>query len=76
MRLCKVKEQRAIFHQWCERTEIASPSPMICGHGGGVLKCTFALVEYENGQVSEVMVNDVMFLDTTGVIKQLQEVAQ
>ena len=73
MRLCRAKGGRAIFHQWGERADIIPPSPMVGGHGGGVLKYSTAIVEYENGQTTEVMANDVVFQDTEQVMRRLQE---
>lgn len=62
-RPCYVDGVKAIFHRFSERSEIIAPSPMKGGHGGGVLKWTVAIVEYENGVVSEVEVTKVRFAD-------------
>ena len=55
---------KAWFHRWTERNEFIPPSPMIGGHSGGMLKYTFALVEFEDGHVGEVAPERVKFTDT------------
>lgn len=54
----------ALFHGWSHVAEVAAPSPLIGGHGGGQLAATFALLEYEDGTVGEVPVNSIIFLDS------------
>lgn len=73
MRLCMARGAKAIFHIWSEVAEVIPPSPMRGGHQGGEIRYSTAIVEYENGQVTEVMANDVVFLDTERVMEQLQE---
>ena len=65
MRLCRAKGVDAIFHKWAEVSEVIPPSPMVGGHSGGVIRYATAIVEFiHNGQVIEVMANDVIFCDT------------
>lgn len=73
MRMCRAKGTRAIFHRWSEVAEVIPPSPMRGGHGGGQIKYTTAVVEFENGQVTEVMANDVVFFDTEKVMNELEK---
>ena len=62
-RPCIVEGKNALFHRWIERARIVEPSPCIGGHNGGVIKWTAAIVEYEDGQVAEVLPSDIRFLD-------------
>lgn len=58
------KNLKALWHKWVDKSEIVPPSLLRGGHGGGVVKDTFALVEYENGLVRLVQATDVYFLDS------------
>lgn len=63
LRPCMVEEKRALFHKWSDKSRIVEPSMMIGGHQGGVLKFTVGIVEYENGEIDEVLPNTIKFLD-------------
>lgn len=63
LRPCKIGREKALFHTWSNKSEIVSPSPMMGGHSGGVLKWTVGIVEYENGNVGEVLPKSIKFLD-------------
>lgn len=62
-RPCYVDGERAMFHQWIIRAQVAPPSLMVGGHMGGQLCETFGLVEYEDGRVGEVYPTQVVFAD-------------
>lgn len=62
-RPCYVKDKKALFHRWEEKSEIVVPSPMVGGHGGGVVKGTLAIVEYEDGTIDEVRPQQIRFAD-------------
>ena len=62
-RPCLVKGQHALFHRWEDNSETYAPSLMVGGHGGGVVKYTCAIVEYEDGHVERVKPEDVTFVD-------------
>ena len=62
-RPCLAKGQHALFHRWEDNSEIYAPSLMVGGHGGGVVKYTCAIVEYEDGHVERVKPEDVTFVD-------------
>lgn len=62
-RPCIVEGKKALFHTWIERSRIFEPSPLRGGHNGGVAKWTAAIIEFEDGQVAEVMPSDIRFLD-------------
>ena len=47
---------KALFHCWAHRSELVGESPCYGGHPAGQISSTFALVEYEDGTIKEVMV--------------------
>lgn len=57
---CEIK---ALFHCWNHRSELYDASPMIGGHPGGQVSGTFAIVEYEDGTVHEVLPTQIRFVD-------------
>lgn len=57
---CEIK---ALFHCWDYRSELCDASPMIGGHPGGQVSGTFAIVEYEDGTVHEVLPTQIRFVD-------------
>lgn len=73
LRPCYADGEKAFFHKWEEKSRIVEPSPMIGGHGGGVLKYTLAIVEYESGKVAEVEPSKIRFIDTAAIMEQYDE---
>lgn len=49
------KKIKALFHCWSHRSELYDASPMIGGHPAGQVSGTFAIVEYEDGTIREVL---------------------
>ncbi len=73
MRLCRAKGVDAIFHKWAEVSEIIPPLPAAGGHPGGEIRYATAIVEFiHNGQVTQVMANDVVFCYTKKYAKRLR----
>ena len=72
-RSCVVDGKKALFHKWTERSQVIPPSPMVGGHGGGVMKAPFGIIEYEDGKIAEVDPTSIQFLDTNrfGAIKEI-----
>lgn len=64
LRPCIVNNRKALFHKWNDKSRIVEPSPMVGGHGGGVLKYTVGIIEYEGGVVTECFPSEIRFLDT------------
>lgn len=62
-RPCTVNGKNALFHRWSERAEIVEPAFARGGHSGGAMKWTVAIIEYEDGQVSEALPSSIKFLD-------------
>lgn len=62
-RPCYVDGRKAMWHKWVDVSEIVPPSIAIGGHGGGVVRDTLALVEYEDGDVAKVYAEKVKFAD-------------
>ena len=63
MRTCKYKDKNYLFHCWEHYSEIIHPSPLQGAHCGGVISCTFAIVEDENGKVFRVPAYEITFTD-------------
>lgn len=57
------KRWHALFHRWEDKSWIVSPSPLVGGHDGGVVRGTFAICEREDGLVFEVPPSEIMFVD-------------
>lgn len=62
-RPCLVAGRKALFHRWADRAELRGASALRGGAPGGQLWQLFGIVEYEDGQVSEVYPNKIRFLD-------------
>jgi hypothetical protein len=60
-RPCLVAGRKALFHRWADRAELRGPSAL--GTPGGQLCLLLGVVEYEDGQVSEVYPDKIRFLD-------------
>lgn len=53
---------KALFHRWGETSSIIPTSPMVGGHGGGVVRGMVAIVEFEDGTVAEISPQYIRFL--------------
>lgn len=62
-RTCVINGKNALFHRWEERAEVLPPSLTVGGHGGGQIKQTYGIIEYESGEVAEVYPHDIRFTD-------------
>ena len=62
LRPCYVKEQKALFHTWTEESNVIPPSPLKGGHAGGVVKCAFGIVEFEDGRIEKVYPESIKFV--------------
>ena len=62
LRRCEVDGKAALFHRWCDISEIVPPSVMVGGHGGGVVQDTFGIVEYLDGSVARVKPERIVFI--------------
>ncbi|MFV0351212.1 MAG: hypothetical protein ACK5JF_02725 [Oscillospiraceae bacterium] len=65
MRPCEAKGRPAWFHRWVERSRVVGPA--FHGDHGGVVTNTFALVEYEDGTISEEFAYNIHFTDAEGM---------
>lgn len=63
LRKCTADGRKAIFHRWCDVSQIVPPSPMMGGHGGGVVRDTYAIVEYEDGSIGRISPERIKFSD-------------
>lgn len=60
-RPCFVKGKKAIFHRWTDYAQVRDA--YLQGTTPGQLAQTFAIVEFEDGTVSECYPNQVQFCD-------------
>lgn len=56
--------EKALFHCWTDKSQVVEPSMMRGGHNGGIIMCTYGIVEFKNGRVCEVLPSQIRFLDT------------
>ena len=56
--------KKALFHRWTDVSELVGASPLRGGHPGGQISDTFAIVEFEEGNVLRVNIEDIIFLDS------------
>lgn len=61
-RPCFVNGKKALFHRWSDESYIVAPSYMKGGHGGGTIRETVAVVEYEDGRVDRAALSSVRFV--------------
>lgn len=66
-RPCEVKHKKAIFHEWVHQSKPVPADNLRGGAPAGQLTQVFALIEYEDGQVSFEYPNDVTFTDLLAV---------
>ena len=62
LRRCLVGDKKGWFHRWSDYSEVIPPSPMIGGHNGGQIQCTYGVVERENGTVVLVEPMKIVFI--------------
>ena len=60
-RPCIVKGRKALFHRWEDKSEIRDAT--MRGTISGVIKGTLAIIEYEDGVISECYPYEVKFCD-------------
>lgn len=67
MRPCEVKGRKATFHKWEHKAWVLKPSPMVGGHSGGQMAMDLAIIEYEDGVVTECYPYEVKFTDKEAI---------
>lgn len=67
------KGRKAVFHKWSSYSNIIPPSPMVGGHGGGVVSGTVAIIETADGTVLEVYPTEIQFADPGYISKVWNE---
>lgn len=60
-RPCIVKGRKALFHRWEDKAEIRDA--VLRGTVSGVVKGTVAIIEYEDGVITECYPYEVKFCD-------------
>lgn len=70
-RPCMVEgRKKALFHRWVHISQVVPPEITVGGHGGGVVAGVKALVEFEDGTVTEVSPFSVTFLDSKRLFRR------
>lgn len=59
----KAGTENALFHCWEQASNVIAPSPMVGGHGGGVVSGIYGIVELGNGSIRRVQPEDIVFID-------------
>lgn len=63
VRPCMAKGHKAAFHRWVEHSYVEPPGIMTGSSNGGQVTYLKALVEFETGELLEVLPKDVVFRD-------------
>lgn len=63
LRPCLVNERKAYFHKWVDFSKPIPAGLTVGSAPAGIIAYTLGLVEYENGEVTEVNPNSIRFLD-------------
>lgn len=59
LRPCIVKDRKALFHKWSQSNRVVMTGEVITH----VIKNTIAIIEYENGAVTECYPYEIKFTD-------------
>ena len=59
----KGKTTRAFFHKWSDYKNVILPSALIGGHEGGKIEYPVAIIELEDGHVTQVSPTTIQFTD-------------
>lgn len=62
-RFCKVKDKIGYFHTWENYSQAFPASPMIGGPPAGIFSRVYAIVEFDDGHVGRVEIEDIQFCD-------------
>ena len=62
-RLCKVKDKFGYFHRWENYSRGFAASPLVGGPPAGIFSRVYAIVEFEDGYVGRVEIEDIQFCD-------------
>lgn len=60
-RKCIYKKSVCTFHGFYQESNVIPPSPLVGGHGGGVIAYPVAIIEDEKGNVMEVEATSIQF---------------
>lgn len=62
-RLCKVKDKLGYFHTWEHYSQGFPASPLVGGPPAGIFSRVYAIVEFDDGHVGRVEIEDIQFCD-------------
>lgn len=63
MRPCEVEGRKATFHKWSHKAWVVDAGLAIGSHPGGQMELDVAIIEYEDGTVTECYPYEVKFTD-------------
>lgn len=62
-RKCLFKKEVYTFHGFYQESNVIPPSPLVGGHGGGVIAYPVAIIEDTKGNVTEVEAISIKFVE-------------
>lgn len=63
-RKCIYKKSVCTFHGFYQESNVIPPSPLVGGHGGGVIAYPVAIIETEEGDVLEVTATSIQLKES------------
>ena len=62
-RKCIFKKTVCTFHGFYQESNVIPPSPLVGGHGGGVIAYPVAIIEDTKGNVTEAAATSIRFVE-------------
>lgn len=62
-RKCLFKKEVYTFHGFYQESNVIPPSPLVGGHGGGVIAYPVAIIEDTKGNVTEAAAISIKFIE-------------
>lgn len=55
--------EKCLFHCWSTESKVIPPSNLRGGHSGGTISETVGILEFEDGHLEKLSINDFRFID-------------
>ena len=55
--------EKCLFHCWSSESQIVAPSVLKGGHSGGVISGIVGILEFEDGHLEKLGINEFKFVD-------------
>lgn len=62
-RKCIFRKEAYTFHGFYQKSNVIPPSPLVGGHGGGVIAYPVAIIEDTKGNVTEAAATSIKFVE-------------